>query len=331
MDIIEWINTYLNPERCPSDKFISDDMESQSGKCLPVIYQPFDSSQKAHWRDRGWMFDFLHAVQGEGKKLLDFGPGDGWPSLIVAPYAGEVTGVDGSSRRVDVCTANAARLGLSNARFIHVPPGLPLPFEDNLFDGAMASSSVEQSPDPRHTLAELFRVLKPGGRLRIIYEALNGYRNGLEYETWVGSINDRQCWLILFHRDIAGEHAVQYRFTLGLSVGDLEKMAAGPVIFERVTIPLLEMLRPAIIDARVCTTRHPSGMTLAAWMAEIGFREVIPTHGGGDFAGNLFETLAEENRPRTLTGVDALLRPLVKVVVNMRAPLDLDPPITAVK
>ena len=35
------------------------------------------------------------------KILLDFGPGDGWPSLLLAPMADEVVGVDASRRRVD--------------------------------------------------------------------------------------------------------------------------------------------------------------------------------------------------------------------------------------
>ena len=39
--------------------------------------------------------------------------------------------------------------------------------EEKSFDGIMASSSIEQTPNPKATLKELFRVLKPGGRLRI--------------------------------------------------------------------------------------------------------------------------------------------------------------------
>jgi hypothetical protein len=99
MDVLEWIEAQLKPEVCTSDRFIYDDMDSQSGRLLPVIYQPFDGSMRSHWQDRGWLFDFMWATRGEGKRLLDFGPGDGWPSLIVAPYVGEVIGVDGSRRR----------------------------------------------------------------------------------------------------------------------------------------------------------------------------------------------------------------------------------------
>jgi len=87
-----------------------------------------------------------------------------------------------------------------------------------------------------------------------------------------------------------------------------------------------ETLRPS-----ACTLRHPSGRTLAPWLTEAGFSEVIPSHGGGPFAGRLFDSLPEERRPRSLEGVEDLLAPLVKAVIDMPAPIDTDPMITAVK
>ena len=98
----------------------------------------------------------------------------------MAPYVAEVVGVEGAHRRVEVCRENAARLGITNAHFYYVAPGAPLPFDANSFDGAMAASSLEQSPDPRATLREIYRVLRPGARLRMYYEALGRYRGGQE-------------------------------------------------------------------------------------------------------------------------------------------------------
>jgi len=72
-------------------------MESQSGYSLPIIYKPFDGTEKSHWVDRGHLYDFLYSTKGMGKKLLDFGPGDGWPSLIIAPFAQEIVGLDSSN------------------------------------------------------------------------------------------------------------------------------------------------------------------------------------------------------------------------------------------
>ena len=332
MDVFDWVEQTLKPKACTSEEFIYDDMDSQSGRSLPVIYQPFDASQRSHWRDRGALFDYLFSTQGE--KLLDFGPGDGWPSLIVGPFVREVVGVEGSRRRVEVCTENAQRLGISNARFIHVEPGTRLPFQDDSFDGIMAASSVEQTPDPKTTLREFFRVLRPGGRVRIGYEALSRYRNGQERDTWLWGINDHTCRLMLYDRDIDRERVRQYSVTFAMSEQEVRECFAKderPLSFEMITIPLLEEVRSAIIDAQFCALTHPSGRTLVSWLKDMGFREVIPSHSGAWFAGQLFAQLSEEHRPKDIEGVDAVLRPVVRIAVQLPAPVGMDPMITAIK
>ena len=332
MAIFDWIEQVLKPKLCTSVEFIYDHMDSQSGRSLPIIYQPFDANQRSHWQARGALFDYLFSTQG--KRLLDFGPGDGWPSLIVAPFVEEVVGIDGSRRRVDVCTENARRLGISNATFIHVEPGMPLPFSDNSFDGVMAASSVEQTPDPEVTLREFLRVLRPGGRARISYEALGRYRHGQEREAWLWEINDYTCRLILVDRDIDRERARQYSLTFSKPSQEMMEFFTKdryPLAFEMVTVPLMEKASSALIDVQSCPLVHPSGRTLASWLSDTGFREVLPSHSGAWFAGCLFGQLAEESRPRELVGVDDVLQPLVNIAVQMAAPIDIDPMITAVK
>jgi SAM-dependent methyltransferase len=334
MDVFHWLEEELKPSTCTSAEFIYDDVDSQSGRSLPLIYKPFDAGLKSHWRDRGAMWDYLFATKGEGQRLLDFGPGDGWPSLIVAPLAGQIVGVDGARKRVAVCTANAERLGLSNASFTYVAPGTPLPYPNDAFDGAMAASSVEQSPDPEATLREIHRVLRPGGRLRIDYESLGGYRNGGERALWLVALDDHRCRLVLFNRDIEGECVRQYGITYAMSRQDLvATLSAGAdaLSFVAVTVPRLQAMSSQVIDARVCTTVHPSGPTLARWLREIGFREVYPTHSGSWFAGELFDALHREDRPGSIEAVDARLRPIVQVIVDLPAPIETDPMITAVK
>jgi SAM-dependent methyltransferase len=335
MSIEDWIVRELKPRACTSDTFIYDDMDSQSGRSLPVIYEPFDATRKSHWRDRGALYDFLFSTRGEGKRLLDFGPGDGWPSLIVAPFAGEVIGVDGSARRVQVCTENAARLGIANASFIHVRPGCRLPFEDGTFDGVMAASSVEQTPDPRFTYRELHRVLKPGGRLRVSYEALNEYRGEQEHDLWLGAIDEQRCRLIVFDRRVDRECVTQYALLFNLSAVELCRAFGAPdghaLRYNQLTAERMASVRPALVDARVCETQHPSGKTVAAWLREIGFAQVLPTHDGITAAGKLFDALPVTLRPRDLAGVDAVLRPVVQVASQLAASIDLDPMITAIR
>jgi SAM-dependent methyltransferase len=334
MDLFTWIEKQRVPIPCDSEQFIYDDMASQSGQSLPVIYKPFDAADRSHRTDRGSLFDYLWSVDGRGKRLLDFGPGDGWPSLIVAPFAAEVVGVDGSPTRVSVCTENAKRLGISNARFIHVPPGSPLPFEDGSFDGVMAASSVEQTPDPMATIRELTRVLRPRGRLRINYESLSRYRNGRERDVWLCGVSEQRSRLILFDRQVEAERVRQYGLTFSKSREELARVlsgGAGPLAFTALTVRHLEALLPSLIDARVCDTTHPSGKTLARWFHDFGVRDVKPTHSGSVAAGMLFDGQSVGTRPADIEGVDRLIEPVVKIVSTLAAPLDSDPMITVVK
>lgn len=214
--LIEWIEQNLQPEKCNSEQFFYDDMESQSGHCLPLIYEEFDITRRGHWCDRGAMFDFLFSVRGEGKCLLDFGPGDGWPSLIAAPFAGEVVGVEGSRKRRCVCDENAARMGIPNASFVYAEPGSPLPFDDETFDGVMAASSVEQTPEPKATLGDLYRVLRPGGRIRIMYEDPDRYRDGRQREAAVEKTGGKESRLVVYVRDAEMETASMFSLAISL-------------------------------------------------------------------------------------------------------------------
>lgn len=333
MNIAKWIDENLNPELCTSDRFIYNHMDSQSCYSLPVIYLPFDSKDRSHWADRGCLYDFLYSVDGEGKKILDFGPGDGWPSLIIAPFAGEVIGLDSSPRRVEVCTENARRLNISNARFVSYVPGSSIPFDDNSFDGIVASSSIEQTPDPRGIIKELYRVLKPGGKLRIYYEALNEYKNGEENDIWINPVDNNSCILIIFFRNIEKEYVDQYALTLKICRNSLIKMlsADGNPSFKDITVPFLEKLNPYITLTRKCRTIHPSGRTYASWMKEAGFREISPTHSGREAARKLYDISSGSRLPEDLQSVDELIKPVVKVVVSLEAPIDTDPMITAKK
>jgi SAM-dependent methyltransferase len=332
MDVFYWIKRNLNPRVCDSVEFSYDGMDSQSERSLPVIYRPFDPHSKPHWRDRGFTLDFLYSAGGG--RLLDFGPGDGWPSLNVAAYADEVVGVEGSKRRVEVCRENAERLGVENVTFLRVSPGTRLPFPDCCFDGVVAASSVEQTPDPRFALEELHRVLRPGGRLRVFYEALGTYRNGREREIWLNPVDRETAQLILCDRHIDEERADQFKLVFNMPVEELRSVIAdesGEVAVENIKVEVLEELQSTVTDAYVCSLYHPSGTTLASWLKDVGFEEVFPSESGADAAGSLFDELAPQERPDDIESVDAMIKPVVKKAVRTPAPLRLDPMITASK
>lgn len=78
---------------------------------------------------------------------------------------GRIWGLDFSSDMLAVADAKIARLGLAND--IHLVQGdaLALPFPDNNFDGAISGFALRNVIDIPKTIAEMTRVVKPGGRV----------------------------------------------------------------------------------------------------------------------------------------------------------------------
>ncbi|HKI79335.1 MAG TPA: class I SAM-dependent methyltransferase [Ignavibacteriaceae bacterium] len=103
-----------------------------------------------------------------GEKIIDIACGTG----VAAFLAKEKTGKDGMVAGVDV---NPGMLGV--ARSItpenisidwYESPADNIPLDDNTFDVALSSLSLQFFPDKPAALKEIYRVLKPGGRLAFI-------------------------------------------------------------------------------------------------------------------------------------------------------------------
>ncbi|MYH40881.1 MAG: methyltransferase domain-containing protein [Chloroflexi bacterium] len=99
-----------------------------------------------------------------GLRVLDFGCGPGTVSVglarAVAP--GELHGVDMEASQIELARSVAAAYGQENAVF-HVADAIDLPFEDEYFDIAHCHNVLMHIPDTAAVLAEVRRVLRPGG------------------------------------------------------------------------------------------------------------------------------------------------------------------------
>jgi ubiquinone/menaquinone biosynthesis C-methylase UbiE len=104
-----------------------------------------------------------------GERVLEIGPGTGLQSLHVAPQlgpGGELAIVDIQQQMLDHVMARAARRMIGNIS-PHLAGADALPFPDAQFDAAYLVTVLGEIPQPQAALAELRRVLKPGGRLVI--------------------------------------------------------------------------------------------------------------------------------------------------------------------
>jgi SAM-dependent methyltransferase len=96
-----------------------------------------------------------------GRRILDAGCGSGPLFAALRDRGAIVTGIDKSAGMLEL-----ARRRLGDAADLQVAElGSPLPFPDDTFDDVTASLVLHYLEDWRPALAELRRVLKPGGRL----------------------------------------------------------------------------------------------------------------------------------------------------------------------
>jgi len=99
-----------------------------------------------------------------GMRVLDFGCGPGTLSvgLAKAIEPGEMHGIDVEASQIEIAQNAAEAGGHMNATF-HVGNAAELPFEDGYFDVAHCHTVLMHIPDTQAVLAEVKRVLKPGG------------------------------------------------------------------------------------------------------------------------------------------------------------------------
>lgn len=104
-----------------------------------------------------------------GEQVVDIGSGAGIDSLIAASLVGptgHVTGIDMTDAMLAKARTAAAEIGATNVEFVE-GHAEALPLDDESIDVAISNGVLNLIPGKRQAFAELFRVLKPGGRLQI--------------------------------------------------------------------------------------------------------------------------------------------------------------------
>jgi ubiquinone/menaquinone biosynthesis C-methylase UbiE len=101
--------------------------------------------------------------------LLDCGCGAGSMTLELAARVapGHVVGLDLETRVLEQARASAAAQGMDNVRF-EQGDVYALPFTDGSFDALFSHALISHLGEPARALAEMRRVLKPGGIAAVV-------------------------------------------------------------------------------------------------------------------------------------------------------------------
>ena len=188
---------------------------------LPAEYQAMHLVERTHWWFRGrrrLLVSFLARVGGAragALRILDYGCGTGGNTTSYGQF-GSVTGVEPDPHAVRLAQA---RGGGSYCR----ADGVRLPFRNGTFDVVIASDVLEHIEDDSGAMAEMARVLRPGGSMIICVPA--------------------HQWLFSYH-DAALQHFRRYsKATLGSLLGR-ERLRIRRLSYWNTTLfPLLSLYR----------------------------------------------------------------------------------------
>jgi demethylmenaquinone methyltransferase/2-methoxy-6-polyprenyl-1,4-benzoquinol methylase len=141
------------------------------------VYDPMNTAMSAglHHRWRARAADMAGLVPGQ--RVLDLATGTGDLALELAARVwpeGEVVGADFSEAMLDRARAKASRPPADGAARPRVEPrfewadAMSLPYPDDRFDAATAAFGVRNFEDLGRGLAEMARVVRPGGRVVVL-------------------------------------------------------------------------------------------------------------------------------------------------------------------
>jgi SAM-dependent methyltransferase len=134
------------------------------------------------------------AGPGPAERWLEAACGPGLIARALAPVTRAVVGVDATPAMLEVARREAG--GVANAEFV-LGDATALEFGDAEFDGAITRFSLHHIPVPSRVVAELARVVRPGGKVVLADHLVDDDAAAAGWATEVERLRDPSHWAAL--------------------------------------------------------------------------------------------------------------------------------------
>ncbi|SDY34656.1 Methyltransferase domain-containing protein [Modestobacter sp. DSM 44400] len=145
-----------------------------------------------HMRSSFYNADIIEALAertgvGPQSRVVDVGTGTGFVAAGLADRVASVVGVDNSPAMLTVAGETLRALGLDNVTLTEGELDA-LPLADDSMDVAVANMVLHHAPDPAAMLAEMARVVRPGGKVAVTDEVAHSYEwmRTEQADIWLG-------------------------------------------------------------------------------------------------------------------------------------------------
>jgi ubiquinone/menaquinone biosynthesis C-methylase UbiE len=149
------VHDFWNAASCGEDLYL--DGSDRAG---------YEAQARTRYALEPYIESFADFDSTEGKRVLEIGVGLGADHQRFAQAGAELYGIDLTQRAVEHTRHRLAVAGLTSS--ISVGDAERLDFSDNFFDRVYSWGVLHHSPDTAKAISEVHRVLKPGGRARLM-------------------------------------------------------------------------------------------------------------------------------------------------------------------
>jgi len=171
-----------------------------------------------------------------GDVVVDFGCGGGIDVILAAHQAGlqgRVVGIDFAPQMVEKAKSAAAEAGLLDRIELHVADMAKTPLPYGSADVVISNCVINLCPNKDEVYQEMFRILRPGGRIAIsdivLTEAVTPELQARFQSTWAGclggAVPEEDYWQTIW---LSGLTEIQVIVRHVLSSEELEAMASCP-------------------------------------------------------------------------------------------------------